>query len=413
MREHKSKKHKKDDKKRSRKKHRSRSRKSEFDRHSSHRHHSKKHKDHKSKKTSHDFHKSEKDVENLLGKALSQKGSDDYDTILKKISSQLLERSQKSNELEAGPSRFETKSVDKNSRNRKLSVQSSDSVDSESSSKSSSRDRSFERKHERRKRSNSSDSGDPDFSFLNYKHELNKVFSTYGNLVQNQTEFWEFVKKFENTEKAKSKCSVGSKEKFDCNGIPNIYKETHRLNFSLNYKFHDLFVRVNTNRDLTDKKLRKFMQIITFYLDFKQKEKFKKLLKLRYEQANLPVAKHREEIIEAVKNERVVIIAGDTGCGKSTQVPQYLYDAGFEKIGKTCNDLEISGRFLTCLTRKIFSGCTQPRRIACISLAKRVAYETLTENRNEVGYQIRFEKQRNQNTKITFITEGLLLRQVS
>lgn len=58
------------------------------------------------------------------------------------------------------------------------------------------------------------------------------------------------------------------------------------------------------------------------------------------------------------------------------------------------------------------SACTQPRRIACISLAKRVAYETLTENQNKVGYQIRFEKQRNQDTKITFITEGLLLRQV-
>ena len=60
----------------------------------------------------------------------------------------------------------------------------------------------------------------------------------------------------------------------------------------------------------------------------------------------------------------------------------------------------------------ILPACTQPRRIACISLAKRVAFETLTENRNEVGYQIRFEKQRNRQTKITFITEGLLLRQV-
>lgn len=57
--------------------------------------------------------------------------------------------------------------------------------------------------------------------------------------------------------------------------------------------------------------------------------------------------------------------------------------------------------------------CTQPRRIACISLAKRVAFETLSENLNTIGYQIRFEKQRNQQTNITFITEGLLLRQVS
>ncbi|KAG6801736.1 ATP-dependent RNA helicase DHX34 [Apis mellifera caucasica] len=106
--------------------------------------------------------------------------------------------------------------------------------------------------------------------------------------------------------------------------------------------------------------------------------------------ANLPVYQYKHEIIQTIKQERVVIIAGDTGCGKSTQVPQYLYSAGFQKIA-----------------------CTQPRRIACISLAKRVAFETLTENYNDVGYQIRFEKQKNQNTKITFITEGLLLRQLS
>lgn len=64
------------------------------------------------------------------------------------------------------------------------------------------------------------------------------------------------------------------------------------------------------------------------------------------------------------------------------------------------------------ILRYFITACTQPRRIACISLAKRVAFETLSENYNEVGYQIRFEKQRNQQTKITFITEGLLLRQV-
>lgn len=98
---------------------------------------------------------------------------------------------------------------------------------------------------------------------------------------------------------------------------------------------------------------------------------------------------YRKEIVETIGNERVVLIAGDTGCGKSTQVPQYLYHLGYKRIV-----------------------CTQPRRIACISLAKRVAFETITENENEVGYQIRFEKQKNKDTKILFITEGLLLRQV-
>lgn len=57
--------------------------------------------------------------------------------------------------------------------------------------------------------------------------------------------------------------------------------------------------------------------------------------------------------------------------------------------------------------------CTQPRRIACISLSKRVAYETLNEFGTQVGYQIRFEKSKTQATRIVFVTEGLVLRQIS
>lgn len=59
-----------------------------------------------------------------------------------------------------------------------------------------------------------------------------------------------------------------------------------------------------------------------------------------------------------------------------------------------------------------FAACTQPRRIACVSLSKRVAFEMLTQFESKVGYQIRFEKSKTADTKICFITEGLLLRQV-
>jgi HrpA-like RNA helicase len=63
-----------------------------------------------------------------------------------------------------------------------------------------------------------------------------------------------------------------------------------------------------------------FQQIISLFLDFLQKEKFAKLKKLRESQANLPIAEFRDEILEKIAQNRVVIVAGDTGCGKSTQV---------------------------------------------------------------------------------------------
>lgn len=159
---------------------------------------------------------------------------------------------------------------------------------------------------------------------------------------------------------------------------------------------------------ITPLRLRQFLQIVVHYLDFKQKEKFQKLRKLRRFQANLPVAQYKSEIIEAVRAEQVVLIAGDTGCGKSTQVPQYLHDAGFQSIGKRVHteNIELYDLLRFCLA------CTQPRRIACISLSKRVSHEMLSEYGTEVGYQIRFERSKSSRTKILFITEGLLLRQV-
>ncbi|GAU98245.1 LOW QUALITY PROTEIN: hypothetical protein RvY_09419-2 [Ramazzottius varieornatus] len=125
------------------------------------------------------------------------------------------------------------------------------------------------------------------------------------------------------------------------------------------------------------------------YVDFLEKQEFQKYQKLRAAQANLPISNYRGKILELIQANSIVIVSGDTGCGKSTQVPQYLLKAGFENV---------------C--------CTQPRRIACISLSKRVAFETLNEYGSQVAYQIRFEKTTTSQTKIVFMTEGLLLRQI-
>uniref|UniRef100_A0A8B9GA92 DExH-box helicase 34 n=1 Tax=Amazona collaria TaxID=241587 RepID=A0A8B9GA92_9PSIT len=131
-----------------------------------------------------------------------------------------------------------------------------------------------------------------------------------------------------------------------------------------------------------------FRCALLHYLDFTQKRSFSKLLKLHRERAALPIAQYRERLLAAVARHPVVVVAGDTGCGKSTQVPQFLLGAGYSHVA-----------------------CTQPRRIACVSLAKRVALESLHQYGSQVGYQIRFESTRSAATRLLFLTEGLLLRQ--
>uniref|UniRef100_A0A182Q8L6 RNA helicase n=1 Tax=Anopheles farauti TaxID=69004 RepID=A0A182Q8L6_9DIPT len=239
------------------------------------------------------------------------------------------------------------------------------------------------------------------FSFLDHKTELNRVlrgYCTRDQLVDDVNDFWLFVSKYEALLKRTGQPVLpdppSDGKRVPCPGgtIPSEYNKALGCCVSLRVPVEELLARVGNNGSgaVTRTKILQLLQIVTHYLDFRQREKFNKLRKLRQAQANLPVAKHREEIVEAVRNERVVVLAGDTGCGKSTQVPQYLYRAGYERIA-----------------------CTQPRRIACISLSKRVAHELLAEYRTDVGYQIRFERSKNTNTKIVFITEGLLLRQLA
>lgn len=115
-----------------------------------------------------------------------------------------------------------------------------------------------------------------------------------------------------------------------------------------------------------------------------------KLKKLRKSQQSLPIYQFKQKIIDTIRDNQVVILAGDTGCGKSTQLPQFLLSNGYTKIA-----------------------CTQPRRIACISLAKRVAFETLNEFGSQIAYQIRFERTKSARTRMLFLTEGLLLRQIT
>ena len=86
---------------------------------------------------------------------------------------------------------------------------------------------------------------------------------------------------------------------------------------------------------------------------------------------SLPIFKFREELMGLIRDNQVIIMVGETGSGKTTQLPQYLHEEGYTQRGKV--------------------GCTQPRRVAAMSVAARVSQEMEVKLGEEVGYSIRFE----------------------
>ena len=110
------------------------------------------------------------------------------------------------------------------------------------------------------------------------------------------------------------------------------------------------------------------------------------------EQRNsLPIYQFKDELIKAVADNQILIVIGETGSGKTTQITQYLAEAGYTARGKI--------------------GCTQPRRVAAMSVAKRVAEEFGCRLGSEVGYTIRFEDCTSPETVIKYMTDGMLLRE--
>ncbi|KAL7279916.1 LOW QUALITY PROTEIN: hypothetical protein ACG7TL_006325 [Trametes sanguinea] len=107
---------------------------------------------------------------------------------------------------------------------------------------------------------------------------------------------------------------------------------------------------------------------------------------------SLPIYQYRDQLLEAIKEHQVLIVVAETGSGKTTQLPQYLHEAGY-----TANGMKV--------------GCTQPRRVAAMSVAARVAEEMGTKVGYEVGYSIRFEDCTSDKTVLKYMTDGMLLRE--
>lgn len=107
---------------------------------------------------------------------------------------------------------------------------------------------------------------------------------------------------------------------------------------------------------------------------------------------SLPIFPYREDLLAAISQHQILVIEGETGSGKTTQIPQYLMEHGYTNGGM-----------------KI--GCTQPRRVAAMSVAARVAEEMSVKLGNEVGYSIRFEDCTSERTLLKYMTDGMLLRE--
>jgi ATP-dependent RNA helicase DHX34 len=193
------------------------------------------------------------------------------------------------------------------------------------------------------------------FTFLAHKtifHSFLLGYNISEQLLDDPSDFWMFLNKYEQVlrNSGQNILEISTDMPSSITAIPNTFHKNYHIHFKMKASKNQIkAIKCDDKlKSINDKKVIIFITIVKHYLDFKQKERFHKLKKLRNFQKRLPIAAFEKHIIDTIKKESIVILAGDTGCGKSTQVPQYLYNAGFDKIV-----------------------CTQPRRIACIGLSKR------------------------------------------
>ncbi|ONI11704.1 hypothetical protein PRUPE_4G121400 [Prunus persica] len=139
-------------------------------------------------------------------------------------------------------------------------------------------------------------------------------------------------------------------------------------------------------------------------IDFKEDAKFKQHMKneeavsefaksktISQQRQCLPIYSVREELLQVIRENQVIVVVGETGSGKTTQLTQYLHEDGYTVNG--------------------IVACTQPRRVAAMSVAKRVSEEMETELGEKVGYTIRFEDVTGPNTIIKYMTDGVLMHE--
>ncbi|CAB0037009.1 unnamed protein product [Trichogramma brassicae] len=162
-----------------------------------------------------------------------------------------------------------------------------------------------------------------------------------------------------------------------------------------NKKSHN--TRKNANQFSSEEIIKQDLEIKTQFLDKQRSSQYQKMKRVRKQ---LPAWNKMNEVLNTIQENQVTIISGETGCGKSTQIPQFILDDWIINLSKDCMEhAEIV--------------CTQPRRLSAIGVAERVASERDENVGNTIGYQIRLENKMSKNTRLTFCTTGILLQRLS
>lgn len=138
---------------------------------------------------------------------------------------------------------------------------------------------------------------------------------------------------------------------------------------------------------------RRSLQLRNQQQEWQESPEGRKMLKFR---GSLPASKEKDALLTAISGNQVVIISGETGCGKTTQIPQFILESEIESVrGAVCSII-----------------CTQPRRISAMSVSERVAAERGEKLGESVGYKVRLEGMKGKDTCLLFCTTGILLRRL-
>ncbi|XP_047162066.1 DExH-box ATP-dependent RNA helicase DExH3 [Vigna umbellata] len=174
----------------------------------------------------------------------------------------------------------------------------------------------------------------------------------------------------------------------------SLHKSSDNINIPANKGMHEQPEPLTPNSVVKEKILqRRSLQLHHRQQDWQESPEGQKMLKFR---RSLPAFKEKDAFLRLISENQVVVVSGETGCGKTTQLPQYILESETEAArGAVCNII-----------------CTQPRRISAMSVSERVAAERGEKLGESVGYKVRLEGMKGRDTRLLFCTTGVLLRRL-